>query len=579
MRKRSSGRRSARRAAAGIGVALGAAILVAPPSTAPAPLPGLAIAAWRWPTPPPHAVLRPFRAPLTAYGSGHRGIDLAAAPGTIVSAPAAGVVFFAGIVVDRPVLSIEHAGGLLSSFEAVESPLAEGTPVRAGDPVGVVAASAHCPGASCLHFGVRRNGRYLSPLLMLGGVPRSVLLPLREPVEPASRSGPRWRGDVITSPITLGDAHKAREGRRMTLQNNAQTTPRLIDELEHERVLLVRGPRSGLQITVAVHSTRLGPALGGCRMWHYDSGEDALADALRLSEAMTLKNAAAGLPAGGGKSVIRVPADRVLDAAQRRDALLDLGDAIESLGGAYNTAEDVGTTSDDMAVVHERTEHVVGLPSATGGVGEPSEPTAIGVYSAIQATVRRLTGTDSVRGLRFTIVGLGQVGSRLARRLTENGALLTVTDVYPAKRALAEELGAEWVEPQNAHRVETDVFVPAGVGGILTDEVIDSLRCRAVVGPANNQLASPAGADRLARRGILWAPDFVVNAGGVIYLFHMNEAGAEREDVFARIEGIGATLTAVFDEAELRGTTPAEAARLLAAEKLSAGTRQTVSAV
>jgi leucine dehydrogenase len=523
-------------------------------------------------------VLRPFRAPLTAYGSGHRGIDLPAAAGTTVSAPAAGVVYFAGRVVDRPVLSIEHGGGLLSSFEAVESPLTEGTPVRAGDPVGVVVPSEHCPGASCLHFGVRRDGRYVSPLLLLGGIPRSILLPLGAPVEATVGSGPRWTGDVIPSPITLGGAHKAPEGRRMTLQNNAPTTPRLIDEFEHERVLLVRGPRSGLQITVAVHSTRLGPALGGCRMWHYDSGEDALADALRLSEAMTLKNAAAGLPAGGGKSVIRVPADRVLDDAQRRDALLDLGDAIESLGGAYNTAEDVGTSSDDMAVVNERTEHVVGLPSATGGVGEPSEPTAVGVYSAIRATVRRITGSDSVRGLRFTIVGLGQVGSRLATRLAEEGARLTVTDVYPAKRALAEQLGAEWVEPQNAHLVETDVFVPAGVGGILTDDVIDSLRCRAVVGPANNQLASPAGADRLARRGILWAPDFVVNAGGVIYLFHMNEPDALRAEVFARIEGIGDTLTAVFDEAELRGTTPADAARLLAAEKLAAGTRSTVAA-
>ena len=575
-------RRSVAGLGAGLGLAMAAASLVTPSSAAPVPhplpLPGLAVAAWRWPTPPPHTVLRPFRAPLTAYGSGHRGIDLPAAAGSTVFAPAPGVVYFSGRVVDRPVLSIEHEDGLLSSFEAVESSLAEGDPVRAGDPVGVVVASEHCPGTPCLHFGVRRHGRYLSPLLMLGGIPRSILLPLGESVEPVGRSARRWGGDVIPSPITLDDAHKAREGRRMTLQNTARTTPRLIDEFEHERVLVVRGPRSGLQITVAVHSTRLGPALGGCRMWHYDSGEEALADALRLSEAMTLKNAAAGLPAGGGKSVIRVPADRMLDEAQRRDALLDLGDAIESLAGAYNTAEDVGTTSDDMAVVHERTEHVVGLPSATGGVGEPSEPTAIGVYSAIQATVRRLTGSDSVRGLRFTVVGLGQVGSRLATRLTEDGALLTVTDVYPAKRALAEQLGAEWVEPQNAHLVETDVFVPAGVGGILTDDVIDSLRCRAVVGPANNQLASPSGADRLARRGILWAPDFVVNAGGVIYLFHMNEPGAERADVFARIEGIGETLTAVFDEAEARGTTPSEAARLLAAEKLAVGSREAVAA-
>jgi leucine dehydrogenase len=347
------------------------------------------------------------------------------------------------------------------------------------------------------------------------------------------------------------------------------TSP-LIDELEHERVLLVRGPRSGLQITLAVHSTRLGPALGGCRMWHYGSGDDALADALRLSAAMTLKNAAAGLPAGGGKCVIRVPADRPLDAVQRRDALLDLGDAIETLGGSYNTAEDVGTTSDDMAIVNERTPHVVGLPPATGGIGEPSEPTAIGVYAAILATVERITGSRSVAGVRFTVVGLGQVGSRLARRLTAEGARLTVTDVYPAKRALADELGAEWVEPQRAHLVRTDVFVPAGVGGILTTEVIDALSCRAVVGPANNQLAADDGADRLAERGILWAPDFVVNAGGVIYLHFMNEPDAELEDVMARVERIGDTLRSLYESAGARGITPSDAARHLAAERLAA---------
>ena len=356
----------------------------------------------------------------------------------------------------------------------------------------------------------------------------------------------------------------------MTTTGSRDAFPLLLPELEHERVLLVRGPRSGLQITVAVHSTRLGPALGGCRMWHYGSGDEALADAMRLSAAMTLKNAAAGLAAGGGKSVIRVPADRPLDESERRNALLDLGDAVESFGGSYNTAEDVGTTSEDMAVVHERTEHVVGLPSATGGVGEPSEPTAIGVYSAILATVERATGSRSVRDMRFTILGLGQVGSRLARRLTSEGARLTVTDVYPAKRSLAEELGAEWVESEDAHLVDADIFVPAGVGGILTPSVIGSLRARAVVGPANNQLATADGAELLAARGILWAPDFVVNAGGVIYLFHMNEPGAHLADVMAQVEAIGSTLQSVFEAAEERGTTPADAARRLAEERLSA---------
>jgi len=186
-------RRRASGAPTGVGIGVAIAVVVAlcgSPASALAPSAGPAAAAgaaWRWPIPPPHTVLRPFRAPLTAYGSGHRGIDLPAEPGTVVLAPAAGIVFFAGTVVDRPVLSIQHHDGLLSSVEPVESPLAEGAAVRAGDPIGVVVATEHCPEQNCLHLGVRRNGRYLSPLLMLGGIPRSILLPL----DPADAPGAR----------------------------------------------------------------------------------------------------------------------------------------------------------------------------------------------------------------------------------------------------------------------------------------------------------------------------------------------------------------------------------------------------
>lgn len=339
---------------------------------------------------------------------------------------------------------------------------------------------------------------------------------------------------------------------------------------EHERVLITRGPRSGLTIIVAVHSTRLGQALGGARLWRYGHWTDALADALRLSQAMTMKNAAAGLARGGGKSVIAIPPGTSLDERTTRNAMLDLGDAVESLGGAYMTAEDVGTSAELMAVVHERTEHVCGLPADQGGVGEPADATAAGVYASIRATLRHVFGSDDPAGRHFVVVGLGQVGGRLARRLAQAGARLTVTDVAAAKRALADELGATWVEPGDAHLVDADVFVPCGLGGVLTHEVVDALRVRAVVGAANNQLASRDVAGHLTERRIVWAPDFVVNAGGVIYLDLAGTPGADEAALDARIAGIGDTVATVLASAEEHGTTTLAAAERLARVRLDA---------
>ncbi|MFF8185994.1 Glu/Leu/Phe/Val dehydrogenase dimerization domain-containing protein [Microbacterium sp. NPDC016588] len=344
-----------------------------------------------------------------------------------------------------------------------------------------------------------------------------------------------------------------------------------LPDFAHERVEAVTGRRSGLFIAVALHSSVLGSALGGARLWTYPHWNDALGDALRLSAAMTLKNAAAGLDAGGGKSVIGLPEGTVLDADRRRAAFLDLGDAVESLGGLYRTAEDVGSTTEDMLVVSERTAHVVGLPDAVGGSGEPAGPTSLGVYASLVATLERATGSGDVSGRRITVAGLGQVGGRLAARLATEGAVLTVTDVNPAKRALAAELGAAWVEPGEVHLVPADVFVPAGIGGVLTDEVIDALDARAVCGPANNPLADRSGADRLAARGVLYAPDFVVNAGGVIYLDLVAKRLGSRDEIMGRVAGIGDTLRRVFDEAESRAVTPLAAAEGLAAERLRVG--------
>lgn len=349
--------------------------------------------------------------------------------------------------------------------------------------------------------------------------------------------------------------------------------PLSLPDFRHERVETLTGTRSGLFMAVALHSSVLGSALGGARLWRYPHWSDALGDALRLSAAMTLKNAAAGLDAGGGKAVIALPEGTALDADRRRAAFLDLGDAVESLNGAYRTAEDVGSTTDDMLTVSERTNHVVGLPESGGGSGEPAGPTSLGVYESLRATLERVTGSADVEGRRITISGMGQVGSRLAVRLSAEGARLTVTDVNPAKRDLALQLGADWMTPGAEHLIPADVFVPAGIGGLLTDEIIDALDARVVCGPANNPLADRSGAERLAARGILYAPDFVVNAGGVIYLDMVAKRLGGREEIMRRVAAIGDTVRRIFDEAQARGVTPLEAAEGLAAERLAAGAR------
>jgi len=343
-----------------------------------------------------------------------------------------------------------------------------------------------------------------------------------------------------------------------------------LPDFTHERVEVITGPRSGLFITVALHSSALGSALGGARLWTYPHWSDALGDALRLSAAMTLKNAAAGLDSGGGKSVLRLAPGETLDADRRRAAFLDLGDAVDALGGLYRTAEDVGSTTDDMLIVSERTAHVVGLPDTVGGSGEPAGPTSLGVYEALRATLERITGSTEVTGRRITISGLGQVGGRLAQRLAAEGAILTVTDVNPAKKEVALSLGATWVTAGTEQHVPGDVFVPAGIGGVLDDETIDALAVRAVCGPANNPLADRSGAARLAERGILYAPDFVVNAGGVIYLDLEAKHHGSREDIMRRVGAIGDTVRRVFDQAAATGTTPLEAAEHLAAARLEA---------
>lgn len=383
-----------------------------------------------------------------------------------------------------------------------------------------------------------------------------------------------WRTTLAPHDITTVFAHKARtQENRMTLQSPMAldaSSPTITNSgFSHENVHISTGTRSGLVITVAVHSTALGQALGGARMWNYPHWTDAVADALRLSAAMTLKNSAAGLNRGGGKSVIHLPIGTTLNDVEKTAAMLDLGDAIESLNGTYMTAEDVGTTAELMAVVAERTEHVCGLPTQQGGVGEPADATAAGVYASILATVEALFGSREIAGRHVVISGLGQVGGRLARALAAAGAVLTVSDVNLDRMALAAELGATWVSADEAHRVHADLYVPCGLGGALSPQVIAELNVSGVVGAANNQLAQRDGAESLARRAILWAPDFVVNGGGVIYLDMATRPDADAAAIARRVAAIGDTVSAIFRDAIARSITTLDAAERLAESRLN----------
>jgi leucine dehydrogenase len=341
-----------------------------------------------------------------------------------------------------------------------------------------------------------------------------------------------------------------------------------------------RGVRSGLYTIVAVHSTARGPALGGCRMWRYADSRAAVRDALRLSRAMTYKAAIAGLPLGGGKGVIALYPDAGPATGERRRAvLLDFGETVEALGGAYLTAEDVGTSEPDMETIAERTRFVTGLAEARGGSGDPSPWTAIGCEAAARVTCERAFGSPDLAGRRIAVLGLGHVGGRLAELFAASGAELIVADVDPAKRAVAERLGADWAEPDAALRAEVDLLAPCALGGILNDATAPELRCRAIAGAANNQLASDDVAPVLAQRGVLWAPDFVCNAGGIINIsVELEPAGYARERADARVRAIGDTLRAIFDAADAEGTTPLQAALELARRRLADPARRAAAA-
>ncbi|HMF04932.1 MAG TPA: Glu/Leu/Phe/Val dehydrogenase dimerization domain-containing protein [Acidimicrobiia bacterium] len=334
----------------------------------------------------------------------------------------------------------------------------------------------------------------------------------------------------------------------------------LMNARGHEQVVFVADAPSGLRAVIAVHSTALGPSLGGIRFWRYPSERDAVVDVLRLSEAMSLKAAAAGLDQGGGKAVVLVDDPD----APRSDAFLRaMGRAIDQLGGRYIAAEDVGATPHDMDVIASATPWVTGL-DGPGGSGDPSPMTAYGVVQAMGTVLDELDGDASLEGKRVVVDGVGHVGTHLARLLAAAGARVAVADVNADRvDAVVHEIGAEAVCVDDVLEEECDVLAPCALGCAVNEKSIPRLRCRAVCGAANNQLAEPDDDDALAARGILYAPDFVVNAGGIINLAE-EFVGYDRENAERRTAKIAGTLRRVFDVAREEGLPPGRAAEHMA---------------
>jgi leucine dehydrogenase len=331
---------------------------------------------------------------------------------------------------------------------------------------------------------------------------------------------------------------------------------------DHEGVHLFRDRESGLTAIIAVHSTALGPAAGGTRFWHYADPAAAITDALRLSRGMSYKNAMAGLPMGGGKAVILSDAQ-----GSKSDAMVEaFAKCVESLGGRYVTAQDVGMSADNMIAISKITRHVCGLPAAADQAGgDPGPSTALGVFLGVKAAIKRALGKDSAKGVHVAVQGVGSVGGGLARLLAAEGARLTLADRNGAHAdALAAELGAEVVAPDAIMRVEADVFSPCALGAILDEASIAALRVAAVAGGANNQLAVPADGDRINARGILYAPDYVINAGGIINVGVEYMQLGDRKAVEARVAGIPDRLNQIWDESAASGDNPAKVADRIA---------------
>ncbi len=340
-----------------------------------------------------------------------------------------------------------------------------------------------------------------------------------------------------------------------------------LDDHDYEKLVFLRDEPTGLRAVVALHDTTLGPALGGLRMRPYGSEEKALTDVLRLARGMTYKAAIAGVDLGGGKSVIIGNPE-----TDKTPALLRaFGRGVDRMGGEYVAGQDIGTGAGDMAVIREVTPHVSCVAESAGGAGDPSHVTAYGVVCGVRAVLEAATGSGSLEGRRIAVQGLGHVGSSVARHCAEAGAKLVVTDVDRDRLSeVAGELGAEAVEPEAIYDAECDVFSPCAVGAVLNDDTIPRLRCSAVAGGANNQLAEPRHGAALRDRGIVYGPDYLVNSGGLIRCQEeVRGAPTDDERVFGLVEQIYDQTLEVVRTASERGIGTAEAADRMAEERIA----------
>lgn len=337
--------------------------------------------------------------------------------------------------------------------------------------------------------------------------------------------------------------------------------------MEHEQLVFCRDEATGLKAIIAIHNTMLGPAMGGTRMWNYQSEEEAIKDALRLSRGMTFKNSIAGLNIGGGKAVIIGDARKIKGEALMRR----FGKFVHSLNGKYWTAEDVNMTSRDMEYVHMETPFVTGIPESMGGSGDPSPVTAYGVYIGMKASAKKVYGNDSLEGKKIVVQGAGHVGTYLLEHLLKENAEVFISDIFEDKlQAVTSKYNVKVVHPEELYNMDMDIYAPCALGATLNDDTIPDLKCAIVAGAANNQLdEEKKHAEMLQEKGILYAPDFLINSGGITNVYYEQQGNYNRDRVYEQTERIFEVCTDVINFAEKNNTTTHEAALHLALNRIN----------
>lgn len=356
-----------------------------------------------------------------------------------------------------------------------------------------------------------------------------------------------------------------KDSKKLTKENPNFTLFNELASKEHEQIVMCSDPEVGLKAIIAIHNTTLGPALGGTRMWNYESEEAAIKDVLRLSRGMTYKAAISGLNLGGGKAVI------IGDPhTEKTEALFrSFGRFVDGLGGRYITAEDVGMTEREMEWIYSETKYVTGIPKALGGSGNPSPVTAYGVYMGVKACAKKAYGSDSLEGKRIALQGAGNVASYFARHAAKEGAELFICDIYEDKaKALANEVGGTVVDPDSIYSLDVDIYTPCALGGVINDDTIDHFKCDIIAGGANNVLdEEDRHGKMLMSKGILYAPDYVINAGGIINIASELE-GYNEERALQNAGNIYNTITDILNYSEEHGMPAHQASNSLAEQRI-----------